>query len=104
MVRKNTLIALSFSVFIAVLTPALMFALYQKWYVEPLYEKYPEALHPYIDPDPFVATKYGKFALATWAALALTWISYAYTKNKKALFTIALSLCIMLFLPIIFHV
>jgi len=70
MVGKNTLIAASFSVFIAVLTLALMFALYQKWYVEPLYERYPEALHPYIE-------------------------------NKKALFTITLSLCVILFLPII---
>jgi len=64
MVGKSTLIAASFSVFIAVLTLALMFALYQKWYVEPLYERYPEALHPYIDPYPFTSTKYGHFVLA----------------------------------------
>ena len=83
MVGKNTLIALSFSVFIAVLTLALMFALYQKWYVEPLYERYPEALHPYIDPHPFMATKYGHFVLSTWAVLTITWISYAYTKTRK---------------------
>ena len=83
MVGKNTLIAASFSVFIAVLTLALMFALYQKWYVEPLYERYPEALHPYIDPYPFTATKYGHFVLSTWVVLAITWISYAYTKTRK---------------------
>jgi len=69
-----------------------------------LYERYPEALHPYIDPYPFMATKYGQFTLATWAILALTWISYAYVKNKRVLFIITLILCILFFLPIMLHV
>jgi len=71
-IGKNMFIALSFSIFIAVFTLVLMFTLYQKWYLEPLYERYPEALHPYIDPYPFMATKYGQFTLVTWTIICLT--------------------------------
>jgi len=49
-----------------------MFTAYGEFYVKPLLEKYPPALRPIIDYEPFFSTWYGIITISVWILLAIS--------------------------------
>jgi nitric oxide reductase large subunit len=80
---KAKLVVLIISIVIAVAILPLMFLSYQKFYVEPTLQRYPQELHPYIDLTPFLATSYGYCTLAVWVLLWFVWMGKAIIKTRK---------------------
>jgi hypothetical protein len=91
---KMKWIFLIMSIAIAVVILPLMFTFYQKFYVEPTLQRYPKALQPYIDLNPFFATSYALYTYAVWLLLFSLWMVKSIIKTRKTAMVNALILCI----------
>ncbi|RLI19316.1 hypothetical protein DRO54_08680 [Candidatus Bathyarchaeota archaeon] len=60
------------SIILAVAIFPSMFTAYGEFYVKPLLEKYPPALRPIIDYEPFFSTWYGIITISVWILLAIS--------------------------------
>lgn len=94
MMSKAKLVALIISIVIAVAILPLMFISYQKFYLEPTLQRYPKALQPYIDLNPFFATSYALYTYAVWLLLFSLWMVKSIIKTRKTAMVTTLILCI----------
>jgi len=61
----------------------LAFAAYKELYVKPLLLSRPEALRPFVDPDPFFSTVYWDFTKLVWISLGTFWLGVVAIRVLK---------------------
>jgi len=79
---RNRILALMVTGIIAVVDLPLNFLAYREFYVKPIFERYPQALWPYIDVNPFTSTWYAISTLLVWFMLFGAWIVWLWLKRK----------------------